>query len=74
MVQFRWLNDFYTYFKIMCMSEYDINELKNESIMLLVGSTFGNGDAPGNGEKFRNELIKIKKTIPQDLSSYNNIK
>lgn len=32
------------------MEEYDMSNLEYESLVLVVTSTFGNGDPPGNGE------------------------
>lgn len=36
--------------KVMCMDEYPHPELENEQLVLIVTSTFGNGDPPENGE------------------------
>ncbi|NXQ29608.1 NOS2 protein, partial [Alaudala cheleensis] len=38
--------------KIMCMDEYNIDDLEKETLLLVVTSTFGNGDSPGNGKSF----------------------
>lgn len=32
------------------MRDYDLAELLNENLVLIVTSTFGNGDPPENGE------------------------
>lgn len=32
------------------MDEYNICDLENETLLLVVTSTFGNGDSPGNGK------------------------
>ncbi len=32
------------------MNEYDIINIEHETLMLVVTSTFGNGDPPENGE------------------------
>ncbi|KAH3891940.1 hypothetical protein DPMN_016050 [Dreissena polymorpha] len=32
------------------MQEYDVTELEHEALVLIVTSTFGNGDPPENGE------------------------
>jgi sulfite reductase alpha subunit-like flavoprotein len=32
------------------MTEYDVSELEHEALVLIVTSTFGNGDPPENGE------------------------
>ena len=36
--------------KVVCMEDYNIREIGNEQCVLIVASTFGNGDAPENGE------------------------
>ena len=36
--------------RLLCMKDYNITELSTEDLMLVVTSTFGNGDAPENGE------------------------
>ncbi|KAK2726183.1 hypothetical protein QYM36_000584 [Artemia franciscana] len=42
------------------MDDYDIAEIEHENIVLVVCSTFGNGDPPENGERFARELITMK--------------
>uniref|UniRef100_A0A8B9Z2H6 nitric-oxide synthase (NADPH) n=1 Tax=Buteo japonicus TaxID=224669 RepID=A0A8B9Z2H6_9AVES len=37
--------------KVMSMDEYDIVHLEHETMVLVVTSTFGNGDPPENGEQ-----------------------
>lgn len=36
--------------QVMSMEEYDIVHLEHETLVLVVTSTFGNGDPPENGE------------------------
>lgn len=36
--------------KVMCMSDFNFPELEHEQLVLIVTSTFGNGEAPSNGE------------------------
>uniref|UniRef100_A0A8C4PM30 Nitric oxide synthase n=1 Tax=Equus asinus TaxID=9793 RepID=A0A8C4PM30_EQUAS len=36
--------------KVLCMDEYQLRYLEEEQLLLVVTSTFGNGDSPGNGE------------------------
>nr|DBA34249.1 TPA: hypothetical protein GDO54_001828 [Pyxicephalus adspersus] len=36
--------------KVICMQDYNISNLDKETLLLIVTSTFGNGDCPGNGE------------------------
>ncbi|XP_042297702.1 nitric oxide synthase, brain isoform X1 [Sceloporus undulatus] len=46
--------------KVMSMDEYDIVHLEHETLVLVVTSTFGNGDPPENGEKFGCALMEMK--------------
>ncbi|XP_043924227.1 nitric oxide synthase, brain [Protopterus annectens] len=46
--------------KVMSMEEYDIVDLEHETLVLVVTSTFGNGDPPENGEKFGCALMDMK--------------
>lgn len=41
------------------MDEYDITDLEHEALVLVVASTFGNGDPPENGEEFANVLYEM---------------
>lgn len=36
--------------QVLCMDEYKLSSLEEEQLLLVVTSTFGNGDSPGNGE------------------------
>ena len=47
--------------KVICMSDFNLPELEYEQLVLIVTSTFGNGEAPTNGE------------VIQILKSYINI-
>ncbi|XP_054711021.1 LOW QUALITY PROTEIN: nitric oxide synthase, salivary gland-like [Uloborus diversus] len=47
---------------VICMSDYDIINLEHETLLLVVTSTFGNGDPPENGEAFARSLQAIKVT------------
>ncbi|XP_013151690.1 nitric oxide synthase, inducible isoform X2 [Falco peregrinus] len=46
--------------KILCMDEYNICDLEKETLLLVVTSTFGNGDSPNNGKTFKNSLLTLK--------------
>ncbi|XP_044304788.1 nitric oxide synthase, brain isoform X1 [Varanus komodoensis] len=46
--------------KVMSMDEYDTVHLEHETLVLVVTSTFGNGDPPENGEKFGCALMEMK--------------
>lgn len=36
--------------QVHCMADYDISSMEHEAMLLVVTSTFGNGDPPENGE------------------------
>lgn len=36
--------------QVMCMADYDVINLEHEALVMIVTSTFGNGDPPENGE------------------------
>ncbi|MCL4139821.1 UNVERIFIED_CONTAM: hypothetical protein GTU68_052206, partial [Idotea baltica] len=36
--------------QVYCMTDYDIIDIEHEALVLVVTSTFGNGDPPENGE------------------------
>uniref|UniRef100_A0A8D2LTW8 Nitric oxide synthase, inducible n=1 Tax=Varanus komodoensis TaxID=61221 RepID=A0A8D2LTW8_VARKO len=40
--------------KITCMDNYDPGDLEKETLLLVVTSTFGNGDSPSNGKVISN--------------------
>lgn len=44
------------------MDSYDTLHLEHETLLLIVTSTFGNGDPPENGELFARQLQAIKMT------------
>nr|XP_027327526.2 nitric oxide synthase, inducible isoform X1 [Anas platyrhynchos]XP_038021538.1 nitric oxide synthase, inducible isoform X1 [Anas platyrhynchos] len=46
--------------KILCMDEYNISDLEKETLLLVVTSTFGNGDSPNNGKTLKNSLLTLK--------------
>lgn len=35
--------------QVHCMSEYDMFSIEHETLLLIVTSTFGNGEPPDNG-------------------------
>ncbi|XP_006891134.1 PREDICTED: nitric oxide synthase, inducible [Elephantulus edwardii] len=47
--------------KVLCMDEYRLSDLEKEQLLLVVTSTFGNGDSPSNGEKLKKSLFMLKK-------------
>uniref|UniRef100_A0AAY5ET85 Nitric oxide synthase, inducible n=1 Tax=Electrophorus electricus TaxID=8005 RepID=A0AAY5ET85_ELEEL len=46
--------------RLLCMEDYNFAELEKEHLLLVVTSTFGNGDSPGNGESFKKQLTGMK--------------
>ncbi|NWI87775.1 NOS2 protein, partial [Pitta sordida] len=46
--------------RILCMDEYNISDLEEETLLLVVTSTFGNGDSPVNGKTLKNSLLTLK--------------
>nr|AAS93626.1 nitric oxide synthase a [Sepia officinalis] len=46
--------------KVMCMEDYDIIDLEHEALVLMVTSTFGNGDPPENGWAFADALYEMR--------------
>lgn len=55
----------------MCMADYDVINLEHEALVMIVTSTFGNGDPPENGEviaviadlKHYNAYRRVKKRM-----------
>ncbi|XP_062872313.1 nitric oxide synthase, inducible-like [Trichomycterus rosablanca] len=47
--------------RLLCMEDYNFSDLEKEQLMMVVTSTFGNGDSPGNGESFKKQLMGLKK-------------
>ncbi|XP_027696785.1 nitric oxide synthase, endothelial isoform X2 [Vombatus ursinus] len=45
--------------RVLCMDEYDVVSLEHETLVLVVTSTFGNGDPPENGERFAAALMEM---------------
>ena len=52
-----------------------MSHLEHEALLLIVSSTFGNGDPPENGEVFARQLQAIKMTgeSTPDIESVKNI-
>ncbi|XP_044753718.1 nitric oxide synthase-like protein isoform X2 [Coccinella septempunctata] len=55
--------------QIYCMSEYDISSMEHEALLLVVTSTFGNGDPPENGEDFAKNLFALKVAETEDSNN-----
>ncbi|XP_043272207.1 nitric oxide synthase, salivary gland [Venturia canescens] len=46
--------------QVLSMAEYDISNIEHEALLLVITSTFGNGDPPENGEAFAQNLYAMK--------------
>ncbi|XP_070205997.1 nitric oxide synthase-like [Littorina saxatilis] len=46
--------------RVVCMDSYDVIQLEHESLVLVVTSTFGNGDPPENGEVLAKSLFEME--------------
>ncbi|KAJ0180349.1 hypothetical protein K1T71_003753 [Dendrolimus kikuchii] len=45
--------------QVQCMSEYDMFSIEHETLLLIVTSTFGNGEPPANGVAFAEHLFQM---------------
>lgn len=54
--------------KVMSLDEYNVDTLTSEKLLLVVTSTFGNGEIPGNGKRF---LKWLKQQPVGSLSTLN---
>ncbi|RWS11815.1 nitric oxide synthase: inducible-like protein [Dinothrombium tinctorium] len=57
------------YVKLQCMDSYRIEWLKQETLLIVITSTFGNGESPENGREFWRELYNLKHNKLINLSS-----
>ncbi|XP_048121138.1 nitric oxide synthase 2b, inducible [Alosa alosa] len=46
--------------RFLCMEDYVLSDLETECLLIVVTSTFGNGDPPGNGESFKKGLLNLE--------------
>ncbi|MBN4004697.1 nitric oxide synthase oxygenase [Nostoc sp. LPT] len=53
--------------KVMSLDEYNVDTLTSEKLLLVVTSTFGNGEMPGNGKRF------LKSLKQQPVGSLNTL-
>ncbi|MDZ8183979.1 MAG: nitric oxide synthase oxygenase [Nostoc sp. ChiSLP02] len=54
--------------KVMALDEYNIDTLASEKLLLIVTSTFGNGEVPSNGKQF---LQRLKQQPAGSLNGLN---
>lgn len=54
--------------QVMCMEEYSHPDIENEQLVLIVTSTFGNGDPPENGEVSQERFTAFHQSIPCRLT------
>lgn len=50
-------------YEVVAMDEYNLENLRNEELILVVASTFGSGDAPQNGKMFSQYLSKVESNF-----------
>ncbi|XP_069669172.1 nitric oxide synthase, salivary gland isoform X2 [Periplaneta americana] len=55
--------------QVYCMADYDMSSIEHEALLLVVTSTFGNGDPPENGEVFAQNLYAMKMSDSVGLSN-----
>ncbi|XP_073826700.1 nitric oxide synthase isoform X1 [Musca autumnalis] len=46
--------------QLYCMADYDVSSIEHEALLIVVASTFGNGDPPENGELFSQDLYAMR--------------
>ncbi|EGV94350.1 Nitric oxide synthase, inducible [Cricetulus griseus] len=47
--------------KVVCMNQYKASTLEDEQLLLVVTSTFGNGDCPSNGQTLKKALFMLRE-------------
>ncbi|KAJ9597797.1 hypothetical protein L9F63_011405 [Diploptera punctata] len=55
--------------QVYCMADYDMSSIEHEALLLVVTSTFGNGDPPENGEVFAQNLYAMKMSDSVGLTN-----
>uniref|UniRef100_A0A2A4JQF6 Nitric oxide synthase n=1 Tax=Heliothis virescens TaxID=7102 RepID=A0A2A4JQF6_HELVI len=61
--------------QVQCMSDYDMFSIEHETLLLIVTSTFGNGEPPANGVDLAEHLLQmlnIEQENLDDLQDFNN--
>ncbi|XP_038050616.1 nitric oxide synthase, brain-like isoform X2 [Patiria miniata] len=58
--------------RVLCMEDYDVVELETETLILIITSTFGNGEPPENGEGFARHIAKLVRENQGDCPKVEN--
>nr|O61309.1 RecName: Full=Nitric oxide synthase; AltName: Full=NOS type I; AltName: Full=Neuronal NOS; Short=N-NOS; Short=nNOS [Lymnaea stagnalis]AAC17487.1 nitric oxide synthase [Lymnaea stagnalis] len=53
--------------RVVCMDDYAVETLEHESLVMVITSTFGNGEPPENGKQFAQSLLDMKRKYDCDL-------
>ncbi|XP_028400716.1 nitric oxide synthase, brain-like isoform X2 [Dendronephthya gigantea] len=56
--------------RVFCMADYDFSDMEYEELLLVVTSTFGNGDPPENGESYAHELYELRHPPSESKSKF----
>ncbi|RNA10633.1 nitric oxide inducible, partial [Brachionus plicatilis] len=59
--------------KIMVLNEYNLENLKNEELVLIVASSTGNGDSPTNGKLIEDKIIEFNNNNKKQVRSNDNV-
>ncbi|KOB72118.1 Nitric oxide synthase 2, partial [Operophtera brumata] len=59
--------------QVHCMEDYDITSIEHEALLLVVTSTFGNGDPPENGVAFGEHLCELLYASEIEENSGNQL-
>ncbi|XP_039593239.1 nitric oxide synthase, endothelial-like [Polypterus senegalus] len=62
------------YSRVICMNEYDHINLQHENLVLVVASTFGNGDPPESGESFAKALMDMSHPAVKQIEQKKSYK
>ncbi|XP_053625509.1 nitric oxide synthase-like [Plodia interpunctella] len=60
--------------QVHSMADYDVFSIEHETLVLIVTSTFGNGEPPANGVEFAEQLFKMlyNEKKGRDFSDFNS--
>lgn len=59
---------------VSCTDDYDIRKLKEEKFVLIVTSTFGEGDAPSNAKKLKKTIWELSRKVTEQKKQTNDNK